>query len=556
MQGTMKHFLIRTASFFLSLAVTVSVYGADRKVIVLPARFQDCDFSLSLESIKDMADSATMYFNDQFAQKSSFVFDCGPLVTLSEKMAYYGRNSPSRHDEFIYKALMESCLAADEFVDFSKYEGIVLLTAGISESEGAGENHIWPQQSFISEWGASLCLDGAVIDAFVTTTESSGLGTLCHEYAHNFGLQDLYDTDGTSSGGTSKALWGNLSLMDKGDKTGPLPVNFSAIELEQLGVGHCETMKAGDYTLEPLSRNKHFLKASSDTPGEYYLFECRKEEGWDKNIGCSGLFVYHIDRSSNEAGYSYYYKKILTAFERWEYNQVNCMPTFQCAELVPAKHDAESIAQVPFPQDGVSSFSSDTDPAFVFHDGSASGFVLKGIKLLENGNVRFTVSAAAVIKSIKTFQDAAIIAWEIPEESEKLTNIEIKWSLEDQIIGIRKTESGSSFTISGLVPDTEYKVSVRFCYSDGSSCSSWDFFSTKPYREGSLPYIDLNDGKRIPLRVINLPDVINSVWTLNGQVITAEDDGYYTISQNGLLKVIAETKDGNINIIEKELTQR
>ena len=61
-----------------------------------------------------------------------------------------------------------------------------------------------------------------------------------------------------------------------------------------------------------------------DREDEYYLLECRSEEGWDKYIGGKGMLVYHIDRNG-------------TAIRRWTtYNTVNVDPSHQYADLIEA----------------------------------------------------------------------------------------------------------------------------------------------------------------------------------------------------------------------------
>ena len=44
----------------------------------------------------------------------------------------------------------------------------------------------------------------------------AGIGTICHEYCHFLGLQDLYDVNGEKEG-ESAGLGGLLSIMDRGN---------------------------------------------------------------------------------------------------------------------------------------------------------------------------------------------------------------------------------------------------------------------------------------------------------------------------------------------------
>lgn len=547
----------RLGCILLLLFVAFTAFSNTRKAIVLRAQFQDVAFTLPEERMVQLADSASLYFTTQFAPGTEFIFELGPVVTLEAGMAYYGRNTSFIHDQFIYKALIEACLDSEDEVDFSQYDGIVLLTAGPDESDGASDDAIWPQKCKLSDWSSSLVLDGRTIDDFAVSTEYAGLGTFCHEFAHLLGLCDLYDADGPGSGGVSKALWGNLSLMDKGDKNGPQPPNFCAIELDQLGLGKCDTLKAGTYMLAPLERERHYLKALSPTEGEYFLFECRDNEGWDSNLGCSGLVIYHVDRSAMDAGYSDYYKKTLKAQERWFYNQVNCVPDRQCAYLVAAVPDATDISQVTFPQGGADSFTASTEPPFCFHDGSASKLAVTGItRLRDNGGVQLTVLEPITIGDITTYQDAATVRWTVAEELGAVKYCEVEWWKDGEENKSVAPVSGSCCTIEGLEPQTRYNFYVSIVTVGGSGFSTWSEFTTRAYRPGSVPYIDLGTAPRIPLRVINLPTTAKAFWTFSGEPIKPEEDGFYTLPGNGILKVRIEDSDGNIHILVKEVNSK
>ncbi len=70
--------------------------------------------------------------------------------------------------------------------------------------------------------------------------ENGGLGVFAHEYAHDLGLPDLYDTSGNTGGAENNtAFWTLMSsgsnIGDGGDTTGDDPTDLGAWELLQLG---------------------------------------------------------------------------------------------------------------------------------------------------------------------------------------------------------------------------------------------------------------------------------------------------------------------------------
>ena len=563
------------ASILLSTFAAASVLaGVPARAVILRVQFKDVQFVIDEAEAAALADSASAYFSEQL--DSPVKFELGPVVTLKQDLSYYGRNSSTRRDEFIYKAVMEACLESDDALDFSHYDAdadghvdnVLLLTAGQSEAEGAGDDFIWPQMNYLSEWSTAFALDGKRIDCFSITTETAGLRILCHEYAHSLGLMDLYDTDGNASGGTAHGLWGSLSLMERGDiKRSSLPQNFSAVELDHLGLGTCIPLEAGRYTLKPIGRGRKYLKLPSDIEGECFLFECREQAGWDAGTACSGLVVYHVDKSANDAGYSNYYKKNLTAAERWYYNQVNCRPDAECASVVPANPIASGVSEVSFPQAGIDRLDTGSNEAFRWRSGAAVPFLLADISSNADGSVSFQAIKPLDILDTDVYQDAVILNWEPSEAIGKISGCEVAWCELSSDEWIRKDVHGYSFTIEGLKPDTGYKAAVSVTAADGHVYSATVSFSTRQYRPGSRPFICLPDSQRnpdgsfkpsarLPLRVSNAPDAVEVRWFSGAKRISAGEDGYYILNGDCTLKAEITNPDGSRDILVKEVTTR
>ena len=327
-----------------------------RRVLILLAQFSDWKFSYSREDFvqllaSDAPGSARSYFEDQFAAAGlRFEIDVADIVTLPNKYAYYGKNDEDGSDMNPHLFVRDACRAADASVDFSLYDNdgdgsvdnVFLFYAGTDESEGGGEDRLWSHQWYLRDGaGITLQLDGVLINSYACTSELTytsrgtttlaSIGTFCHEYSHSFGLPDYYDTDYEESGGISESLWQSLAMMDAGNRNngGNTPPAYNALDRFLLGLTEPRPLELGDQRLHPVSEGGDCIIFETETKGEYFLFECRSNEGWDAAIGGRGLLIYHIDQSDNQA-------VDMTALQRWRSNSINCAPLHQCVNLIEA----------------------------------------------------------------------------------------------------------------------------------------------------------------------------------------------------------------------------
>ncbi|MFJ4004094.1 immune inhibitor A domain-containing protein [Streptomyces sp. NPDC090023] len=150
--------------------------------------------------------------------------------------------------------------------DFNEPDGYVdhfqIVHAGEDESAGGGaegENAIWAHRwyAFGTDAGATgptgnklggapVGDTGVWVGDYTIQPENGGLGVFAHEYGHDLGLPDEYDTDG---GDNSTGFW---TLMSSGswlgtgkDAIGDLPGDMNAWDKLQLGWLTYDTAKAG-----------------------------------------------------------------------------------------------------------------------------------------------------------------------------------------------------------------------------------------------------------------------------------------------------------------------
>ena len=544
------------------------------KAIFIPVQFEDTALTCSIEQLNAYVGTAQEYFNAQFKGITEFQFGISPVVSLGNTLAFYGANGETEHDYNIRSAVEAACRAADPYVDFAEYDNdskgcvdcVVLFCAGLSEADGAGDDYIWPQQGHMKDRGPiPLVLDEKIIDAYLIVCElksdmgenarQSGIGDFCHEFGHILGLPDLYDTDMEAGGGLAKGVW-NTSLMSEGSRNddGRCPPNMNAVEREILGTGNVMILEPGSFILPPISQNGDYIRAESGTMGEYYLFECRSAEGWDKAIGGSGLLIYHIDK--REPDYS-----IL-----WDNNKVNNNPKHECADLIEANPEAASTREIFFPQAGNSSFSSDSPTPFLFWNGSKSELALTGIHIDSEKNIRFNVIRPITMMTSDIFQDAVILGWSVDETLKNRCRYRVSWKERESQDSEESVETGTTpcCTIERLKPGTSYVFTVKAVTDTGETFSVSSTFTTKVLMDGTHPYINLNTSDRNPdgsfkpgakifLRVINARDAEEIRWYFNSIEIHADEYGKFMIRGNGTLKSVLTYADGSSDIIMKEL---
>ncbi len=539
--------------------------------------------------------SALEYFNDQFQGKYEFNFVIGDIVTVSKEHDYYGKNNSNGNDANVLELVREACILSDASIDFSQLDGdgdgkvdnVFVFVAGKSEAEGGGEEFIWPHQWYLQN---NLTLDGKRIETYAIGTELSirydsgryswvlgEIGTFCHEYSHTLGLNDMYDTDGKDSGGSSDALWYSTSLMDGGcyNNYGKTPPYYDAIDRECLGIGKAEPLHSGTWTLEPVSREgRYVIFENPDNEYEFFLFECRDNEGWDSYIGGSGLAIYHVDMTEHNAGRSDYLERDVTAIERWYYNEVNANPTYQCADMVETEAKAFSISQAFFPYKTRNSFTPETAPAFRFNDGQDSEFFITDIKRGEGGNITFKVRTAKdVIPNVtdvkyETYQDVIIITWQSDREDYD-GPCTVTWgetSGKKTAVQAEPYAPGKyAIRLEGLSPTTSYSADVQFILEYGAGENATIDFLTRAYKEVNKPYIYLEylsdqrlGGKfakesGLPLVVFNAVGQTVS-WFYDGSPVRPDGSGYFHPSGSGTLKATVDHKDGTRTVLTKQIT--
>lgn len=294
------------------------------------------------------------------------IFDVYGPVRLENNRAHYGAdlNNVRGNDTCPEDAVIEGCKALDSTIDFTQYDNdgdgevdlVFMYYAGQGQADGGPAECIWPHQWAIKDGaGVTLSLDGKTINKYACTNEIvtagelkdklCGIGTACHEFGHAMGLPDFYDTD-YDENGEAGGLY-DYSLMCSGsyNNAGRTPPYFNIEERIMLGwLDEGDVLKAfpesGTYTLTSINDNQAY-KTLTDQEGEYFVYECRSNQGWDAYLPEHGLIVYHIDKSSRQvsiySGSSTVNQTAKSLWDNWDrYNSINENGEHPCFYVVPA----------------------------------------------------------------------------------------------------------------------------------------------------------------------------------------------------------------------------
>lgn len=538
-------------------------YGRDLFVSMLTE--EGYSYSGASGSVKD-------YLSDQFRGEMDFQFTVGPVVTLSHPLSYYASDNDQRQDALAADAVVEACRLADSSIDFSRFDKdgdgavdfIFLYVAGPDQAQGNPSDVFWSHQGTIQD---SPSLDSKKIRRYALSAELRGsgepysfatIGNFCHEFGHILGLVDLYDTD-YETGGKAVGLWRQLDIMDGGNynNNGMTPPNFSAVDLDILKLGQCDTLRVGEYALDPIGRsNARYLRVNTDTKGEYYLIENRNDTGWDRYIGGNGLLVYHIDQSD-------------ASLDKWYSNAVNTDASHQCVDLVEANPAATAVNQVFFPSGKIDFLSPQHHPDYCFWSGKPALIPLRGISREPiSGKVNFSAFGPLTIVSSDVFQDAAIISWETDSDSYGTTECHISWSDGTTVndVQVKPYEPMTySHTLENLKEKTRYTVTVYLGSGTDRVQASLEIM-TKSFHKDAYPFIftqgasrnsdgTFRMGSRLPLRVYDAPGARKVEWTLDGKMLKVTPDGYWTV-QNGVLEAVVHLDDGSVEKLRKEIKVR
>ena len=203
--------------------------------------------------------SGYQYYQAVSGQTFSFTGEVKGWYTANQKAEYYGTNDPQSGSDAqvsqLVKEAVSQAVASMSVAELASYDvedpydinnngnynepdGIIdhvmIFHSSIGEETGGGAlgtNAIWSHRYFVDQGTQGYALPGTVKKVFGYTIQpiDAATGVCTHEFGHDLGLPDEYDTsDNTNKDGSPVGLWSLMSGGSwAGDIAGAQPSGFS-----------------------------------------------------------------------------------------------------------------------------------------------------------------------------------------------------------------------------------------------------------------------------------------------------------------------------------------
>lgn len=309
----------------------------NQDTLYTPEHFNDMLFSLGTYKDPYSQSAYTGSMRDFYLENSYGQFEVIGTTTrwytAEHSWRYYSNNDSINGtlDDYgfglypnnVTRLVEEAVELADPDVDFSNFDnngdGVVDALFVVHAGPGAEEiytrnfaehyNYFWSHKSSI-RFNPPKLIDGVQVRGYTLEPENGAIGVFCHEFGHELGLPDLYDTDDSSEGiGEWCLMGGGGWCFREGDPLGTSPAHFSAWSKAQLGwlqpINVSENLTALE--IPPVETNKaaYRIWRNGEMGPEYFLIENRQPIGFDAGLtrrqkdfnlpDPAGLIIYHVD---------------------------------------------------------------------------------------------------------------------------------------------------------------------------------------------------------------------------------------------------------------------
>ena len=295
---------------------TTLISSQTYRILFLQVEFSDTSFEASYQVSAFTDGLKDYYYENSYGRVQLEITTVS--VTVSKTYDHYANGTDSLYDELFEDAFL---LIPSPHAYLLQMDHVILMHAGYGAetAESLSDDHI---HSVYKSWVTNFdVVDDQIRGTttfrgvvFVPSKEFSGissLGVICHEYGHQLGLPDLYDT------GKGESVVGFWSLMDAGSYTGngENPAHLDAWSKYFLGYSNPQRRNIEDIqsTQQTTSPQNHRLEQSVDNSTgslilesenssikEFFLLEYRNTKTistikYDKELPGSGMLIWRIN---------------------------------------------------------------------------------------------------------------------------------------------------------------------------------------------------------------------------------------------------------------------
>ncbi len=332
----------------------------NRDMLVILGEFSDWSFVKTNTDFYNLMNVGTTSFKAYNQDNSYDALN----VTTTVKGPYTINMTMAEADANIRSYIAQCVDAAEnDGVDFSQFDNnndgvmdaLYVIHAGYGEEYiGAPSWYIWSHSWSLSTYARTY--DGVIIDDYATSPELRNLsgttitaiGVICHEFGHNLGAPDYYDTDGSGSGGTAWDLkYWDVMASGSWNDSGDTPAQHNMYTKWKFGWSTPTVISSTDtLSLRNTTDYNEAFRIDTTTSNEFFILENRQLTGWDAALPGHGMLIFHVDGDFIDN---------LTS------NTVNANPSHQGMDLEEADDIRSSATYTGDPFPGASNNTSFTD---------------------------------------------------------------------------------------------------------------------------------------------------------------------------------------------------
>ena len=414
------------------------------KLLLLMLNYSDTEPTYTPEQFEKMMNEKNYggigSFRDFYLENSYGQLDITTVVTrwvtLPYTKSYYGSE---RSIEMIQNGLN---ILNDE-IDLKEFDndgdgvldGLAVIHQGTGQEYSGAADEIWSHSNVI--YGMSF--DGIQVRRYTIEPEllnyngdMATIGVICHEFGHNLGAPDFYDTDNYESGGyyPGTGIWDLMASGAWNGNSGDRPAGINMWQKIQCEWVTPEVLTTTQQVADMTSAHNTPVAYRFDTtvPGEYYILENRQQQGaFDVALPGHGLVVYHANDAMIKASVAA--NTVNSAYPQAMY--MVCASAGQDPNDVSASYGDLNSASAPFPGTScITAFSDATLPSTRSISGRYTYKALNGITESADGKISFNfVCEETPIAPINFVahneKGRVVLSWEMPAEAKGVARFNI-----------------------------------------------------------------------------------------------------------------------------------